>query len=379
MSRYFIEVLKEGVFSIDDVFVEVKKDFPALKLAKIEPLLKKLIKMKVSITAISYNTVTPKGDPVVSSGIIMRPNNRRSLGVLHFLPSANIDKFGSGSDALLIFEGVLSFFGYTVIIPDLLGNGVTKDTQEYPFLMMENTGRVAYDMHRAAMEYFPAVLGFPLQKHISIGGYSMGGSSALALVRHIEQENPSDIIVDKALIGGGIYDLSVAFEEFERTGYAEYPAAPGVFKAYDYWYGLNLDYTQIFNGPLLENMDFWLNRTHSRDQLVAWIGRDLHGYMHPDFFKPEKNEQIQKLLDKFKENSLVDNWTPKTDIRFAHSSDDLSVPTRVASYTYEEFRKRGARVRLRYGKGGHYEFGKWFFLRMAMHLVAKRLAVWTRS
>ncbi len=54
MSRYFIEVLKEGVFSIDDVFVEVKKDFPALKLAKIEPLLKKLIKMKVSITAISY-------------------------------------------------------------------------------------------------------------------------------------------------------------------------------------------------------------------------------------------------------------------------------------------------------------------------------------
>ena len=101
--------------------------------------------------------------------------------------------------------------------------------------------------------------------------------------------------------------------------------------------------------------------------------------MHPDFFKPEKNEQIQKLLDKFKENSLVDNWTPKTDIRFAHASDDLSVPTRVASYTYEEFRKRGARVRLRYGKGGHYEFGKWFFLRMAMHLVAKRLAVWTRS
>ena len=73
MSRYFIEVLKEGVFSIDDVFVEIKKDFPALKLAKIEPLLKKLVKMKVSITAISYNTVTPKGDPVVSSGIIMRP------------------------------------------------------------------------------------------------------------------------------------------------------------------------------------------------------------------------------------------------------------------------------------------------------------------
>ncbi|NLF81913.1 MAG: hypothetical protein GX566_05380, partial [Bacteroidales bacterium] len=75
MSRYFIEVLKEGDFSIQDVFIEVKKDFPALDLSKLEPILTSLIKMKVRITAISYNTVDPKGNPVVSSGIVMRPFN----------------------------------------------------------------------------------------------------------------------------------------------------------------------------------------------------------------------------------------------------------------------------------------------------------------
>ena len=170
MSEYFLKVLKEDDFTISDVFVEVKKDFPKLDLSKIQPLLTALVKIKVRITAISYNTVDPKGNPVVSSGIIMRPINRKPRGVLHFLPSANIDKFGSGGDALLIFEGVLSFFGYTVIIADLLGNGVTKDSVEYPFLMAENTGRVAYDMHRAAIEYFPKILGYPLQRHISIGG-----------------------------------------------------------------------------------------------------------------------------------------------------------------------------------------------------------------
>ncbi|MFA7201256.1 MAG: hypothetical protein WC098_07575, partial [Bacteroidales bacterium] len=74
-----------------------------------------------------------------------------------------------------------------------------------------------------------------------------------------------------------------------------------------------------------------------------------------------------------------DGWTPKTDIRFSHAADDLSVPVQVAAYTYEQFRSRGSRVRMRYGKGGHYEFGKWFFLRMALHLAAKRLALWTRS
>ncbi|HQI31069.1 MAG TPA: hypothetical protein PLG35_09105, partial [Bacteroidales bacterium] len=142
MSRYFKEVLKEGDFSITDVFTEVKKDFPALDLSRIEPLIRTLFKMRVRITAISYNTVDPLENPVLSSGIIMRPINRKPRGVLHFLPSANIDKFGSGSDALILFEGVLSFLGYIVIIPDLLGNGITKDTVEYPFLMAENTGQV---------------------------------------------------------------------------------------------------------------------------------------------------------------------------------------------------------------------------------------------
>ena len=94
MSRYFKEVLKEGDFSITDVFTEVKKDFPALDLSRIEPLIRTLFKMRVRITAISYNTVDPLENPVLSSGIIMRPINRKPRGVLHFLPSANIDKFG---------------------------------------------------------------------------------------------------------------------------------------------------------------------------------------------------------------------------------------------------------------------------------------------
>ncbi len=379
MSTYFIEVLKEKDFSITDVFVEIKKDFPALNLDKIQPILTSLVKMKVHIAAISYNTVDPLGAAVVSSGIVIQPLNRTPRGVLHFLPSANIDKFGSGSDALLIFEGILAFFGYTVIIADLLGNGVTKDTKEYPFLLQENTGRVAYDMHRAAMEYFPQVLGHPLQKHITIGGYSMGGSAALALVRHIERENPDDIIIDRAIIGGGVYDLEVAMSEFIKTGFAQYPAAPCIIKAYDYWYDLKLDYSKIFIEPLLSHMDTWLDRTHDRFQLTEWIGQDVHGYLHPDFFKPEKNAEFNKLWDKLPENSLVTGWTPKTRLRMSHANDDQSVPTQVAVYTYKGFKQRGARVKMHYGKGGHYEFGKWYFIRMIIYLMGKRFAFWTRS
>lgn len=379
MSSYFLEVLKEKDFTISDVFVEIKKDFPTLKLDKIEPLLNSLVKIKVHIAAISYNTVDPNNEPTVSSGIIIQPINRKPRGVLHFLPSANIDKLGSGSDALLIFEGLLAFFGYTVIIADLLGNGITKDTKEYPFLLRDNTGRVAYDMHRAAMEYFPQVLGYPLQKHITIGGYSLGGSSALALVRHIERVNPDDIIIDRAIVGGGIYDIKVALSEFIRTGIASYPAAPSIMKSFDYWYNLNLDYTKIFIDPLLSHMDTWLDRTHNRFELTEWIGQDVHKYLQPDFFKPELNSEFKKLWSKLDENSLICDWTPKTKLRMSHACDDLTVPKKVAEYTYRELKKRGANVRMHYGKGDHYEFGKWYFIRMIIYLMSKRLAFWTRS
>lgn len=379
MSQHYIEVLKEGTFTIEDVFTEVEKDFKSLDLSKVKPYVRALIKMKVSITAISYNTVDPKGRPVVSGGIIMQPANRKSRGVLHFLPSANIDKFGSGSDVLLIFEGVLAFVGYTVIIADLLGNGITKDTLKYPFLMAENTGQVAYDMHLAAMEYFDQVKHKPLNRHISVGGYSMGGSAALALIRKMEQEQNPNIIIDRAIVGGGVYDLEVALEDYIRTGTAQYPATPCIMKAYDHWYDLHLDYSKIFTGPLLANQDSWLDRTHTRQELTDWIGQDMHKYLHPDFFKPERNEELNRLWTKLPENSLAKGWVPKTKLRMSHASDDITVPTRVATSTYETFKKNGANVRIKYGKGGHYTFGMWFFLRMGGHLLLKRFAFWTRS
>ena len=59
MPQYFNEIIKEGDFTIKDVFTEVKKDFPALDLSRIEPVLTALFKMKVRITAISYHTVDP--------------------------------------------------------------------------------------------------------------------------------------------------------------------------------------------------------------------------------------------------------------------------------------------------------------------------------
>ena len=138
MNQYFREVLKEGVFSISDVFVEVKKDFPALKLSKIEPLFNTLIRMKVLITAISYNTITPKGDPIVSSGLSCVPSTGSRAGCYIF-SSANIDKFGSGSMPSS-FEGVLSFWA-TLSLSPTYWKRYYKRHGRVSVLMAENTDK----------------------------------------------------------------------------------------------------------------------------------------------------------------------------------------------------------------------------------------------
>ncbi len=70
-------------------------------------------------------------------------------------------------------------------------------------------------MHRAAIEYFPRVLGYPSTSHFYWRLFH-GWIKRNGLLHHIEKEDPSDIIVDKTVIGGGIYDLRVAFEDFVK-------------------------------------------------------------------------------------------------------------------------------------------------------------------
>ncbi len=88
-------------------------------------------------------------------------------------------------------------------------------------------------MHLAAAEYFRSE-NIPFSNKVTIGGYSMGGMGVVSLHRHIEQYDTAGLIVESSYPGGGVYDLGMAI---------------------DYWYGLDLDYTQVFVDPLLSNMD----------------------------------------------------------------------------------------------------------------------------
>jgi pimeloyl-ACP methyl ester carboxylesterase len=290
-TGHFREVLGEGIFSFNDLKSSLLSVYPTLDITSLDNITRLVdfldTTAKVQSTAISYITKAPHGSEILASGLIMQPAGRKSKGVLHFFPSAKIDKGKAGSELLLTFEGLLSFFGYTVIVPDLVGYGVSSYA-EYPFLFSDNTGLVAYDMHLATADYFRSE-GIPFSNKVTIGGYSMGGLGVVSMHRHIEKYDTAGLIVESSYPGGGVYDLGMAMDILAETGYCTFPFVPYMYVAMDYWYGLDIDYTEVFIDPLLSNMDDWLSRKYLAHEMREFIGPYLTTYMHPDFFTDEKN------------------------------------------------------------------------------------------
>jgi hypothetical protein len=366
---HLVSVLRTQEFGIQEMIGLTLQDFPELDFSMLESVTDLFnLELKVSVTAISYNTTDPGGNPVIASGIIVQPVGIPSRGVIHVPPTTPLSCLEGGSDLLIITEGVFAFMGFTVIIPDLIGSGVSKHLPQ-PFLFMDHSGQVCYDMQLAAMEYCNRYSPKPLPAEIDVFGYSGGATCAVALLRHIDRLPHSPIRVKRLFAGGGLYNMHQTYSELKDRGYAEYPLIPLLIASMDYWYNLNLDYSRVFTGNLLINRETWLDRTRNAEQMRALIDPQLHTYMHPDFFTAGKNAEIQKIENVLSLHSMAEGWHTKTRLYLGHATDDLSVPFSATQELYNNLKTR-TNVTLITGNGGHYNYGIEFFIAACLYLTA---------
>ncbi|HQB56586.1 MAG TPA: hypothetical protein PKW78_06945, partial [Bacteroidales bacterium] len=278
---------------------------------------------------ITYNTTDPFGNPVIADGTIYYPLDCEIRGVVEMSGIAHMSKDAGSSEDIPVLEGLPVLVGYAVLLPDMIGYGKYGNTKEmpHPFMMKDNLGKVAWDMRQASSEYFRA-LGYIVPQRTIIAGYSYGGGVGLAVARYYQEHHWDEVYIERVVVGGGACDLNATFRGFAANPICTYPLLPGVIMSLDHYYGLDLDYTMIFQGPLAENYATWYDRTRNASGLVALIGEDMRNYMHPDFFKPieESNPEFQKLQPILDMNSAVDGWVPKMPIYLYHSTEDLYVP-----------------------------------------------------
>jgi acetyl esterase/lipase len=134
---------------------------------------------------------------------------------------------------------------------------------------------------------------------------------------------------------------------------------------------LELDFSQIYTGVLLENDNYktWFNGQYSVEQLRDLLGTDLHSYMHADFFNPfdQQNDEYKKIQPLLTVNSVTERWHPKAPIYLSSAKNDVFVPVACAEAAVRKLRKAGANISLHQYPGDHVSVGFLYYLRSIIH------------
>ena len=213
------------------------------------------LNIEYEVHAIAYNTITPKGEPVLASGLVYYPKTNEPKGVIEISP-INKSKIDCGTQKYQTPEVLPGLMGYICIIPDLVGCGSSED---YPISYMQhpNVATVSADMRKAAEEFIRQHYHQELDKESILFGYSLGGSGIIALAREYQLNPSHGVKVEHVFAGGGAYEPIAVFDALLAQNRSDYAIMPNIIWSMNYYDDLNLDFNKIFKGKLLKNYQSW--------------------------------------------------------------------------------------------------------------------------
>lgn len=347
--QYFLEELAVWDFtsgyalnSIFELIEDLNFEVPPKTLESLTKVFEKGLQREIRGVSISYRTIDPFGEPVVATGAFFYPKDLRPGGIVEIPPIALMHNQDAPSLYVerkeFSFESVPCMLGYITINPDFVG---VRHTEEWPrpYLIAENAGLAAYHMRKAVEEYLLLTENYRLGNHSTIMGYSLGGSTSMAMV----------------IIG------------------------------LDKFYNLDLDYDRIFTNGMENPVDtadpaeggdgyaYWFSGNRSLSSIRHRWGSNLRTYMHEDFFSPELNGEFMKLKEPLEANSIVYNWTPRPllEIHLIHSAHDNLIPVECSDLLYREYKKRGLSITYNRTTGDHFEAGFEFIATAVLYLLVK--------
>jgi hypothetical protein len=202
-------------------------------------------------------------------------------------------------------------------------------------------------------------------------GYSSGGFSAIAVQRYTDENRP-DLHWDMTAAGAAPFNINTVYKdntESEISGYA--CSFPLVVVAYKETYGLDFEYSEVFQKPLCDNIQKWiLSKDYNTWEINGLIAgsKELADKCPVDkILTPEaRNLQSkvgQVLTKKFRENSLCgegQTWQPSKTTQFMilHSKGDKYMDWKVGKEMADYLKSKGCKVSEDFSDyGNHVNYG----------------------
>jgi len=284
--------------------------------------------------------VVPTGlsDAMKKDGLALLSYGHGTIALNKFAPSVATVEFGPIGTAI-IFS---SLGGFVTLEADYTGYGDSLG-HYHPYVMKKSLASSSIDFITAAKK-FAKDNNITLSDKLFVTGYSEGGYTAMSTVKKLEEIN---ITVTAAAPMAGPYGLdymgksALGFTDESLENYAMTYTALTI-NAYIKSYDKNI--SMIMKEPYASKMDKLLDGQSSIkdiDKALPTKTTGENGLLHADFVKDFQTNDTNWFKVALKENS-VDDWKPKTPLRFIHCQGDDQVPYSISKNSYKRMVENGA-------------------------------------
>ena len=300
------------------------------------------IRHGVSLFRVEYGTTGTDGRPIPASGLLAVPKTDAMRGIISYQHATRADRAEVPS-APSRTEGVLASLafggaGYVVCAPDYVGLG--RSPGWHPYLHAATEAAAVVDLLRAVREAL-GDQGRSVRGDLFLVGFSQGGHASLAALRSLEAD-PVDGLVPRAAASiAGLHALSrISFPAVLESGSTRSSAYVAyVIVAYARASGRPID--SVVASPWAERLEFLFDGSRSLADVAEALPANPRELVLPEVLADVVGERTSWFARALEENS-VDDWAPKTPVRFYYGTEDVDAPPADAITTAARMSDLGA-------------------------------------
>ncbi|CAN7696157.1 esterase [Variovorax sp. LjRoot84] len=334
-------------------------------------------KCDVSVVALNYSTVGPKGEATNASGVLLMPAGScaNNAPLVAYAKATDVQKprtLANPQDPeTFLLTAMYAAQGYAVVATDYLG--YAKSSFSYhPYLHADSEARSVLDSIRAARTALVAT-GGSFSGKVMFTGYSQGGHSSMAAHRAAERDSPLEFNVVAGAHLAGPYNMSGSFKL--TTAIAGYQFfVPFIVTSYQKIYGdVYTDVNTVFKAPYAATIENLLPSPTLNFTTLVTSGalpgangetpaQARDALFQSAFLTDVQTNPNNTLFLDAKKNDLF-GWSPRAKTLLCAGAGDPTVPPAVHMVPMKtDFDARGvttvstvdvdAQIQATYGPGG---------------------------
>ena len=288
-----------------------------------------------------------KGHATLASGLLSLPSNAASSrGVVMYMHGTNFSRELSpsspnradGNQETAVFAGN----GYTVLLPDYIGLGVSTEAQAYVVAKPQVDASV--DLLRAA-QVVVQERKWPWSPKLFLMGFSQGGQSVAALHRELERAPMAGVTLKGSVAIAGPYDLSLVLRTKLSPSEAMKPINIGYigFAALAYATYYERALADVFADQYAKSLPTLYSGKLPIETVFAGLPDDARKYFTPALANAIATKQPTWLDAALAENQTY-QWVPKAPMRLYFGTADEDVPAAATQAFYDYASSHGGHV-----------------------------------